>query len=282
MEQLHFLSIDLEDWFTSGHLRQYVRDADIFYRIEQTTYPILDLLEKKGTSATFFVLGSIAKAKPQLIKDIHQRGHEIASHGYSHTPLWQLTPDTLLQELQETNHILEDLCAEEVKGFRAPYCSLDNTTKWAIPVLKEMGFKYDSSIFPMRTPRYGVPNAPTKMYYISQEDVTLEALDSELLEIPFSVYTQKWIFIPCTGGIYGRFLPLPVLKWLLKKVAAKQPINFYFHPWETDARMPEIKVPIYNKMVAYYNTQNYLSKVEALIEIFSFTSFKDGLALKGF
>ncbi len=277
----HLLSIDLEDWFTSGHLRHYVQDSSIVHRIEETTYPILDLLESKGITATFFVLGSIAKSKPQLIKNIHSRGHEIASHGFSHTPLWQLTTQSFRRELSDTNQILEDICGEQINGFRAPYCSLDNSTKWAIPVLKEMGFKYDSSIFPMKTPRYGVTDAPNYMYFISDEDVRLEDVNKTLLEVPFSVFKQRWFSIPCTGGIYGRFLPLPILKWLLQRVATKQPLNFYFHPWETDSKIPSVKAPLYNRFIAYYNNSRYLSKIDAITDQFSFTSFKAGLQQRG-
>jgi polysaccharide deacetylase family protein (PEP-CTERM system associated) len=277
----HLLSIDLEDWFTSGHLRHYVKPGEIVSRIEATTYPILELLDRKNTKATFFVLGSVARDKPRLIADIYKAGHEVASHGFSHTPLWELTPESFRKEILETNDVLSNITGAEIKGFRAPYCSLDNSTRWAIPVLIEEGFRYDSSIFPMKTPRYGVKGASVNMYFISEQDVLLEDEERKLLEIPFTIYDNKILNIPCTGGIYARYLPLSLLQYFLKKVAQQRPLNFYCHPWETDAEMPKVSVPFYNKMVVYYNNSSYLTKIEALTSLFSFTSFERLLAKKG-
>jgi polysaccharide deacetylase family protein (PEP-CTERM system associated) len=277
----HLLSIDLEDWFTSGHLRHFVKPEDVVSRIEATTCPILEMLDRKNIKATFFVLGSVARDKPRLIADIFKAGHEIASHGYSHTPLWELTPESFRKEIQQTNDVLTQITGVSVKGFRAPYCSLDNTTRWAIPVLMEEGFQYDSSIFPMKTPRYGVKDAPLGIYHISPLDVRQSDAKNGLLEIPFTVFEHPLHSIPCTGGIYGRYFPLWVLKVLLNKVAARRPLNFYFHPWETDAEIPRINAPLYNRMVAYYNTSSYLQKIEEIIGKFLFTTFERGLRQSG-
>lgn len=276
---MNFLSIDLEDWHTSAYLREYVNEANYTPRIEESTLLILNSLERLNIKATFFILGSIAKKYPVLIKKIAAHGHEIASHGFSHTPLWNLNPTLFATEILETNKILEDLTGEKILGFRAPYASLRQDTSWAIDVLKEANFRYDSSIFPMRTPLYGVKNAPTSLYKISSNNICKNDPQSKLLEIPFTIYKNKFLSIPCTGGIYARFLPEFFLIYLLQKIEKKQGLNFYFHPWEIDNQIPKIDVPIYNKIVSYYKINNHLAKIERISSRFQFQTFKSALDL---
>ncbi|MCB9256485.1 MAG: polysaccharide deacetylase family protein [Chitinophagales bacterium] len=275
----HFLSVDLEDWYTSAYLRAYVKEHTAIDRIEQSTEAILTLFDKHQVKATFFVLGSVAEKHPSLIKKIAYKGHEIASHAYSHTPLWNLNKHSFEEEIVKTNTILQNLVDKEIKGFRAPYASLSQDSAWAIDILKDHGFKYDSSIFPMKTPLYGVKNAPLEMYKISSSDILKPDTSSELLEIPFSVYQKFGMSIPCTGGIYGRFLPAFALNQLLAKLAKDRAINFYFHPWEIDKHIPKIPVPLYNYIVSYYNINSYLSKVDRLLKKYSFSSFEQRLNL---
>jgi polysaccharide deacetylase family protein (PEP-CTERM system associated) len=273
-KDVHFLSIDLEDWHTSAYLRHHLPCGKPISRIEQSTQPILDLLEKTATTATFFVLGSVAKDHPHLIKKIANAGHELASHGYSHTPLWQLNPDSFRSEIVNTNNTIENITGKKVKGFRAPYCSLDHSTAWMLPILETEGFVYDSSIFPMRTILYGVSGAPSAPYRIAASNILAHNPDSVLLEIPFTVATVAGIKIPCTGGVYGRVLPFSILRFLLKKTASRQPLNFYFHTWETDHLTPRISAPIFNRFVSYFNNGIYLNRVEKLLTEFHFSSFE--------
>ena len=270
----HFLSIDLEDWHTSAFLRHHLPEGKPVSQIEESTMPILRLLKETKTYATFFVLGSIAKEHPALIKRIAEDGHEIASHGFSHTPLWELSPASFREELEETNGILEEISGRKVKGFRAPYCSLDQSTAWILPILEELGFEYDSSIFPMRTTLYGVKDAPTGIYRISRENILRHQAKSSLVEIPFTVASYKIGRIPCTGGIYGRILPYFILEYLLGQVSAKRPINFYFHPWEVYPNTFRIKVPLFNRFVSYYNTDDYLGRIRKLLGTYHFSSFE--------
>jgi len=275
----NFLSVDLEDWHTSAYLRKYVTKRNKINRIDCNTKRILDLFDKVEVKATFFVLGSVAKENIDLIKEIHSRGHELASHGYSHTPLWDLNKQTFIDEIRKTNELLENISNKKTKGFRAPYASLNKETSWSIDVLEEEGFLYDSSIFPMKTPLYGEKNAPEEIYNICSKNILHKNEISNILEIPFTVYNNGGIKIPCTGGIYGRFLPFFILKNLLKKVEKQRPINFYFHPWEIDENPPHIKAPFYNKFVSYYNSSKYLDKIESVLKSFSFTSFERALKL---
>lgn len=273
----HFLSVDLEDWHTSAYLREYVNKANLEYRIEYTTNKIIELFDGKNVKATFFALGSIAQKYPKLIKLIKENNHEIASHGYSHTPLWNLNKETFREELVKTNCILESITGEKVIGFRAPYASLNQNTAWALDVLEDLGFKYDSSIFPMKTPLYGVKDAPNYIYKISSSDIKTHNSSAIITEIPFTIYKKNFLKIPCTGGIYGRFLPLPILNSLLKKIAKSRPINFYFHPWEIDLLQKKIKTPLYNHIVSYYGINTYYKKITNVLEEFNFTSFREKL-----
>jgi peptidoglycan-N-acetylglucosamine deacetylase len=235
------------------------------------------MLDRRGVKATFFVLGSVAKEHPDIIRIIYKAGHEVASHAYSHTPLWDLQPDQFYNEIKLTNTILQDITGEKVLGFRAPFASLDNSTKWAIPILLEEGFRYDSSIFPMKTPVYGVNGAPLEAYYISEKDVRQADPEKRLLEVPFTILKTPLTNIPCGGGIYGRILPEEVLKRMWMKIAEKRTLNIYFHPWETDGFFPGVKAPLYKKVLAGFNTKGYLKKMECLSNSFRFTSFRNYL-----
>ncbi|NLB35004.1 MAG: DUF3473 domain-containing protein [Elusimicrobia bacterium] len=273
---INLLSVDLEDWHTSGFLRQAVSgERPPASCIREATIPILNLFKEEGYSATFFVLGSIAAEDPDLIKEIDMQGHEIASHGYSHTPLWELKPEAFRKELKETSDIIEEITGKRPVGFRAPCASLDENTSWAVNVLQEEGYRYDSSIFPMKTPIYGAPGATRGIYRISSADIFNDSPDSSLLEFPFSVCGPSFFPLPCTGGIYGRVIPYLFLKPMLKSVVRRRSLNFYFHPWETYAYIPRLNVGIISRMVSYYNIGNYLKKIRRILGTFKFTSFEN-------
>jgi len=273
-KRINVISVDLEDWYTSAYLRDYVSEKQCVPAIHEATLPILELFRQENINATFFVLGSIAEKHPSLIKKIADSGHEIASHGFSHTPLWKQTPASFKNEIRKTNGVLENITGKKVKGYRAPYASLDLSTAWAINILEDEGFVYDSSIFPMRTPLYGVKNAPVSEYKISSKNILQHNPSAKIIEIPFSIYQFGFLKIPCTGGIYGRMLPYFILKLLLSKIEKNRPINFYFHPWETYRGIPRINVPFYNRLVSYYNIETYLEKIAKATRQFNFCSFE--------
>ena len=280
MNELNIISVDLEDWHDSAYLRDYVNEESKIDRIVPATENILNIFRKYNTKATFFTLGSIAEKYPELIKTISNDGHEIASHGFTHTPVWDQKPDDFVIEIKKTNKLLEEITGKKVIGFRAPYASLNQETSWIIDVLKSEGFLYDASLFPMKTPLYGVKNAPLNTYRISSKNILEHDNTSNLIEIPFTIYKSKLITIPCTGGIYGRFLSLPALRFLFARIGKRRSINFYFHPWETDKEIPRIKVPIKNRIISYYNTGSYLEKIEKLLIKYSYTSMEQYLSEK--
>ncbi|HOE03864.1 MAG TPA: polysaccharide deacetylase family protein [Bacteroidales bacterium] len=279
--QFHMLSVDLEDWYQSAYLRDFVDNDNAFPRIEQSTDKILKIFLQHQTSATFFVLGSIAEKHPALIKRIAEAGHEIASHGYSHTPLYNLTPESFRNEIIKTNQILEQITSVKPKGYRAPYASLNQQTAWALKIITDE-FVYDSSIFPMKTPLYGVAKAPLGIYRIAEHNVLEDDNNSNLIEIPFSIYKASCLSIPCTGGIYVRFLPFSMIKYFFSSIAKNRAVNFYFHPWETDTEIPRIKVPIKNRIISYYNVGSYPDKINKLLNNFRFCSIENYLKLNKF
>lgn len=273
----NFLSVDVEDWHHSAFLRKYVNENNFTWRVDSTIEIILELFHKLQVHATFFVVGEVAKKFPDSIRKIHDSGHEIASHGFSHTPLWYLNKASFRDEIHRTNDIISPLTNRKVIGFRAPYASLNQETSWALDVLRDAGFRYDSSIFPMKTPLYGVKNAPLSIYRISAENIRKDDRNGTLIEVPFSVYKGVFGSIPVTGGIYGRFLPYFFLRFLLKRVSNKREVNFYFHPWEVDPNPPKIQTKFKDSLISYYGVDDYLSKIEAVINSFEFDTFENNL-----
>lgn len=279
MDRVNFLSIDLEDWYTSGRLRSAYSRIKEAPRLQETIPIILDLFDKYETKATFFTLGSIAEKHPKLVSEIDKRGHELASHSYHHVPLWNLSKLDVKKDFKRTNCLLEDITGKKVLGFRAPFASLNQDISWVIDILEELDFKYDSSIFPMKTPLYGSGKAPLDRYIISSKNIYEHDTNGKIIEVPFTVESLVGLKIPCTGGIYGRFLPYPFLKYLLSKVEKNREINFYFHPWEIDKALPKVEVSSVNKLFYRYNVSSYFERIKSLLSTFKFTSFKNKLNL---
>lgn len=270
MEIINAISIDLEDWYHPELIRKWV-DVPVAL-IEEATQPLLRLLDQYETKASFFILGEVAEMNPGLIKSIYEKGHEIGCHGFSHKPLWNLDRDVFRKELEHFHAVIERILGPvEVKGFRAPTFSMDNRTKWALGVLRDLGYQYDASIFPVKLNRlYGVNGAPLRPYRISLEDVTKTDPEASLIEFPMPMLTFGRIKVPISGGFYLRVCPLPILYWGLKRINDKGPFLVYFHPWEGHVRTPKLKLPLYNRLISYYGCKSALSKVEFLLKHFKF------------
>jgi peptidoglycan-N-acetylglucosamine deacetylase len=270
----HIFSVDLESLYTTSYYNGCKKNIELC-NIKKPTYDLLNLFECKEIKVTFFVLGRIAEEEPFLIKEISRRGHEVASHGYSHKPLNSLTPREFEQEIIKTNNLIQEITGLKVKGFRAPFFSLNNDSAWAIDILKNHGFLYDASIFPMKTPRYGIYNSQDNFYKISSKDISVNCNESSLLEFPHSLFKFGNFKIPCAGGIYSRFIPYMPLKHMLKNIEKERVINFYTHPWEFEnIHNIKTKLPAYKKFLAHYNSKNHLKKIEKLVADFTFTSFE--------
>jgi polysaccharide deacetylase family protein (PEP-CTERM system associated) len=270
MEKINALSIDLEEWYHS-ELVEGRRSS--FSQVEEATQPILDLLDRYQTKASFFIVGEVAEQNPGLIQSIFQRGHEIGCHTFSHKLVWNLDEKLFQNELKRFQSVMEKILGKiEMKGFRAPCFSIDNRNKWALRVLLDFGYQYDSSIFPLKiNPLYGVSGAPTQPYRISFEDVRKEDPQSPLLEFPMCPLMIGKLKIPISGGFYLRVFPSSFLYWGLKRINRSQPFLVYFHPWESYEKTPRFKLPLFNRIISYYGISSSLKKLEFLLKRFKFT-----------
>jgi len=278
MEKINALSIDLEEWYHS-ELVEGRRSSSP--QVGEATRPILDLLDRYQTKASFFVVGELAEQNPDLIKTIFERGHEIGCHTFSHTLVWNLDENLFREEMEHFHSVLEKILGKvEIKGFRAPCFSIDNRNTWALKVLLDFGYRYDASIFPLKiNPLYGVRGAPTRPYRISLEDVRKEDPRSPLMEFPLCPLKIGRLKIPISGGFYLRALPLPFLFWGLRRINRTQPFLVYFHPWEGYEETPRFKLPIYKRIISYYGIPSALRKLEFLLKHFRFARVDQVLEL---
>jgi polysaccharide deacetylase family protein (PEP-CTERM system associated) len=262
-------SIDLEDWFCVQNLsgaiprEQWERCES---RVERNTLQLLNLLSHHNVEATFFVLGWVAERYPDLVREVERRGHEIATHGYSHRLLTSLQPDEFRADLARSLEVLARCSRVPVRGFRAPSFSVTRKTWWAIDILRKYGIQYDSSIFPVGFhPDYGIPDAP----------LTAHMLPEGVFELPMScaeVYGRK---VPCSGGGYFRLFPYPLTRALMRRCNQQgRPVIFYLHPWEVDPEQPRVDLPALKRFRHYNNLERTTERLERLLNDFQFTSVR--------
>ncbi|AKB43078.1 polysaccharide deacetylase family protein [Methanosarcina vacuolata] len=271
------LSVDLEFWYTAELVKKFVPQK-IDDQVVESIEPLLSLMDKYNTKATFFVLGSLAEKYPELIKHIHDKGHEIASHGYSHKTLYDLDKESFDDEIKRSVTILKKITGENPIGFRAPTFSINNSTKWAFEILEKYGFKYDSSIFPIKTMLYGEPTAPLHVYKPSKHNVTINDPCGNIIEFPMTV-ARLGMNIPICGGFYFRLFPSYFFYLILKKIKNIRPVVIYIHPWETYIQTPRLNLPFFSSFITYYNIKSNLSKFEYLLKNFEFTTMRNVLEL---
>lgn len=275
---MNILTIDFEDWFVTSHYRDVAHLSTSKYMLEKPTFDILDSLDQFSVKATFFVLGQVAKDCPKLIEEISHRGHEIASHGFLHKRLEAMKPREFQQELKDSKSLLEDVSQREVVGFRAPFFSLSQQTAWAIDILKEEQFLYDSSVFSMKTTRYGVEEVPERPYYIDSSNIIKPRNKGALIEFPIPIYQIGFMKVPFSGGIYARFMPSIFLKMLLRQTSRAGYSNFYFHPWEIHNKQANLPYPGFLKNIfANYRSETYLRKIESIIQDIKFDTARSYL-----
>jgi len=269
----NILSVDVEEWYHP----EYVKNKTLPHkegRIRHSLEITLDLLNRRNVKATFFVVGELAEKHPEIIESIRENNHEIAFHGYYHEPLWNLDAETLRVEIEKFNSLIGEKCA----GFRAPSFSLSNKTKWALKVLENSEYQYDSSLFPAKTPLYGVWNAPTTPYRPSHENVTEKDENAKLWEFPLLVWKLKGIRVPVAGGFYMRFFPVGLIVRTIKKLNQRGvPAVVFFHNWELDPETPRLKLGLYRYFVTYHKLKESSKKLESLLSKFQFTSTKESL-----
>lgn len=268
----NILTVDVEDWYMDTDISTWDSYED---RIVESTNKTIKLLNESNAKATFFILGYVAEHFPELVKRIKNEGHEIATHGYAHKPITQQTPSEFEEDLLKSVRILEKITGEKVIGYRACQFTFMEKTAWAIDVLKENGLKYDSSVFPVETNLYGLPDAPVFPYLISFLNIKRDNSKGNFLEVPLSVYRIPIIHknIPIAGGFYLRFFPYWFIKHAIKKInKMNHPAVIYIHPWEFDTGQPRIKEL---KWYHYYRLGSTEREFKKLLRDFKFVSIKD-------
>ncbi|MDZ7755208.1 polysaccharide deacetylase family protein [Rhodohalobacter sp.] len=237
------LSVDVEDGINIAMRDVFGKEMPPTERVVANTERILDLLEGYNAKATFFTLGQVAEYYPDLIKKIHSKGHEIGVHGYDHHRFDKMAPELARSQLSRAKELLEDLTGEEVAGHRAPAFSINEQTKWALPLLAELGFRYDSSIMPCRAAHYGWPGFPDDVTEIHFSD------GNSIYEIPMSTMRLGSRKVPCLGGSYFRLLPYRISQYSIDKISKRNTPVFYMHPYETDPeRYPDYYFDELNKV----------------------------------
>ena len=268
---LHAFTVDLEDWYHGLEIDP-AGWKGIENRLAAGTERLLDLLAAAGARATFFVLGAAAESAPGLVREIAARGHEIATHGYGHGFVSRMGPEAFRADLQRSLEVLAGLAPGPVRGFRAPYFSIVRGTEWAFEVLRECGLRYDSSVFPVRNYRYGVPRAPRRVH----------ETHSGLVELPPSTWRLGGTNLPVAGGAYFRLYPYIVTRFGLGRVAAEgHPVVFYLHPWELDPEHPRIPLPRRIAWPHYLNLRHTEKRLRRLLSDFPFTTAAEVLAARG-
>lgn len=257
-------TVDVEDYFQVSAFSPYIKRSDWDShdcRIERNIEKIINLLDNSGTKATFFTLGWIAERFPQMVRKITQEGHELASHGYGHERASDLSEKDFLSDIQSSKKILEDISGVQIKGYRAPSFSVTKENLWVFDCLLSSGYKYSSSIYPIKHDHYGLPESP-RFSYPAREG---------LIEIPITTLRLFGKNFPSSGGGYFRLLPYSLSKLMIDRVLSvdKQPAIFYFHPWEVDNEQPRIKdIDFRTKFRHYINIKGMERKLVRLLSDF--------------
>lgn len=270
----NIFTIDTEDWFHANYEDNLFENSKkIKSTVEENTNVYLELFEKYHSTATFFVLGFVAEQHPNLVRQIANAGHEIASHGYGHQLVYKQTPDEFRQDVRRSKIILEDIIGKQVKGYRAPSWSITEESFWALSVLEEEGFLFDSSIFPFKNFLYGVNNAPRFPYYAKKYNPRVE----NLLEIPPSTVRLPGMNLPFSGGFYFRAMPYPLIHAFIKNVNHTDSVVFYLHPREIDPEQPRLNLNSRDALIHYYGIAGCKKKLSKVLKNFPCESIQEYL-----
>lgn len=272
------MTVDVEDYFqvaAFADVIEYENWSSHPSRVEHNTQRILALFAERNLRATFFILGWVAERFPALVKEIADQGHEIASHGYSHQLVYSQTPEVFREETHRSKVVLEDLTGRNIEGYRAASYSITANSLWALDILGELGFTWDSSIFPIRHDRYGMPNSPDTPFYIETSN------GARLLEFPLTTAKLFGVSVPAAGGGYFRQYPYWLSRWLFSKASNHntKPQIFYLHPWEIDPDQPRIGgASWFSRFRHYTNLHRCESRLRRLIRDFEFSTMSESLA----
>jgi polysaccharide deacetylase family protein (PEP-CTERM system associated) len=270
---LNILGIDFEDWFHPQLIKKNIKDKKYEPVVINGLDKILDLLRQNETCATFFVVGELLEYRPEIFDKIIENDHEIGFHTMYHD---RLDSPGFKEKFSTEIKKFAELTDHKSRGFRAPTFSLNNSSSWAIDILAENNYVYDSSIVPAKTSMYGLPNAEHKPYRITSESIEKNDSSGKIIEFPLMTTTFLGKKIPAAGGFYLRSLPTKVIKNAFKNYQNKgMPGSFYIHSWElTPEFMPKLDLPFKDKFTTYHNLGKAYSRMEELLKIFDFTSFE--------
>jgi polysaccharide deacetylase family protein (PEP-CTERM system associated) len=271
----HFFTVDVEEYFQVTAFEGIVERSDWERRpsrVERSVDELLEMLERHGAKGTFFTLGWIGRSHPALVRRIAEAGHEVASHGYWHYRVSTLDREGFREEVRHSKAVLEDCTGQRVEGYRAPSFSIRPGAEWAFDVLLEEGYRYDSSLFPIRRPDYGYPAAPTRPHLIRRAG-------GELLELPLATTTIGGMRLPAAGGGYLRQLPFGLIRRAFREHGERGlPGMFYIHPWEIDVDQPRLPVSWLTRLRHYGGLARTRPRLERLLGEFRFTSIARRLA----
>lgn len=274
------LTFDLEEYFHAEALASALRPEEwpsLESRVGETTRRLLRLLDDAHVRATFFVLGWIAARQPELVREIAQGGHEIACHGFGHRMIQRLTRAEFAEDVVRAKGLLEDTVAAPVLGYRAPTFSIVRETWWCLDVLVTAGFRYDSSVFPIRHDRYGIPDAPRFPHRVQT------AGGAELAEFPPSTVLLAGQRVPVAGGGYFRLWPYAFTRWAIRHLNTVEgmPAMVFLHPWEMDVRHPVVPLERLARLRHTLNIHRTENRLRRLLSEFAFAPVADILAGTG-
>ncbi|MBW1782876.1 MAG: DUF3473 domain-containing protein [Deltaproteobacteria bacterium] len=263
----NYLTVDVEDYYQVSAFEQVVGTANWDHyptRVAKNTQRILNILEHRHVKATFFVLGWTGERHPHLIREIMEKGHDIACHSYYHRLIYTLSPREFKEDAFKAKDVLEQITGRKVHGYRAPSYSITKQSLWAYDILEELGFEFSSSVFPIHHDRYGIPGAPRFTYKIPGHN---------LIEYPISTARFFGRNIPVSGGGYFRLFPYGFTKMALSTINRRehQPFVFYIHPWEMDPEQPRMKgASLLSRFRHYTNLTKTQRRFETLLNDFDF------------
>jgi polysaccharide deacetylase family protein (PEP-CTERM system associated) len=263
----HFFTVDVEEYFQVKALESAVSLEEWISRpsrLAGSIAALLERLDRHNARGTFFVLGWIAEHRPEIVLAIAAAGHEIASHGFSHERVTALDRDAFREDIRSSKQALEDLIGVEIVGYRAPSFSIIPGFEWAFDVLIEEGYRYDSSLFPIRRRGYGYPNAPRIPHVIQRTG-------GRIAEFPLATTSILRFPVPAAGGGYLRQFPLAIIRRAFREASERcEPATFYIHPWEIDSGQPRLPVSALNRLRHYRGLDGTLARIDHLLEEFTF------------
>jgi polysaccharide deacetylase family protein (PEP-CTERM system associated) len=260
------LTVDVEDYFHVGAFQKVIRPEDwggFESRVVRNTVRLLDLFDRHRVKGTFFVLGWVAQREPELVREVTRRGHEIACHGETHELVFKQSPAVFLSETQTAKRRLEDTTGLPVLGYRAASYSVTRDSIWALQILEDLGFMYDSSVFPIHHDVYGIPGSPRYRHAVAS---------GKLQELPLTTVEVAGTRLPCAGGGYFRLLPYAYTRWALRRVNRRDLMSaiFYLHPWEVDPEQPRVAgASLRSRFRHYFNLKACEARLSRLLGDFA-------------